>query len=57
MHFALPNIDYVIAHELSHLREMNHGPQFWATLQSVFPEFEAAKKMLRDHAVESLPSF
>ena len=57
MHFALPNIDYVIAHELSHLREMNHGPQFWATLQSVFPEFEAAKKTLRDHAVESLPSF
>lgn len=57
MHFALPNIDYVIAHELSHLREMNHGPQFWATLQSVFPEFAAAKKTLRDHAVESLPSF
>ncbi len=57
MHFALPLIDYVIAHELSHLREMNHGPRFWATVQSVFPEFEAAKKALRDHAPETLPAF
>ncbi len=57
MHFAPPLIDYVIAHELSHLREMNHGPRFWATVQSVFPEFVAAKKALRDHAPETLPAF
>ena len=57
MHFALPQIDYVIAHELSHLREMNHSARFWATVQSVFPEFEAAKKALRDHAPETLLIF
>lgn len=57
MHFALPLIDYVIAHELAHLREMNHGPQFWATVQSIFPEFEIAKKALRDSAPETLPIF
>ena len=57
IHFALPLIDYVIAHELSHLREMNHSPQFWATVQSVFPEFAAAKKALRDQAPETLPIF
>jgi predicted metal-dependent hydrolase len=57
MHFALPQIDYVIAHELSHLREMNHSPRFWATVQSIFPEFEEAKKTLRDHAPETLPVF
>jgi predicted metal-dependent hydrolase len=57
MHFALPQIDYVIAHELSHLREMNHSPRFWATVQSVFPEFESARKALRDHAPETLPEF
>ena len=57
MHFALPNIDYVVAHELSHLREMNHGPQFWATVQSVLPEFESARKALRDHEPEKLPNF
>ena len=57
IHFALPLIDYVIAHELSHLREMNHSPRFWATVQSVFPEFEAAKKALREQAPETLPMF
>lgn len=57
MHFALPQIDYVIAHELSHLREMNHSPRFWSTVQSVFPEFEAAKKTLRERGPETLPIF
>lgn len=57
MHFSLPLIDYVIAHELSHLREMNHSPRFWATVQSIFPEFEMAKKALRDSAPETLPIF
>ncbi len=57
MHFALPNIDYVVAHELSHLREMNHGPQFWATVQSLLPEFESARKALRDHEPSNLPAF
>ncbi len=57
IHFSLPLIDYVIAHELSHLREMNHGPQFWATVQSIFPDFEAAKKALRQQAPETLSIF
>lgn len=57
IHFSLPLIDYVIAHELSHLREMNHSPRFWATVQSVFPEFQAARKALREHAPETLPVF
>jgi predicted metal-dependent hydrolase len=57
MHFALPQIDYVIAHELAHLREMNHSPRFWATVQSVFPEFEAARRALREHAPATLPVF
>ena len=57
IHFALPLIDYVIAHELSHLREMNHSTRFWATVQSVFPEFQEAKKALRERAPETLPIF
>lgn len=57
MHFALPNIDYVVAHELSHLREMNHGPKFWETVQSLLPEFETARKALRDHEPSNLPAF
>ncbi|MGV3652580.1 MAG: M48 family metallopeptidase [Noviherbaspirillum sp.] len=57
MHFALEQIDYVIAHELSHLREMNHSPPFWATVQSVFPEFAAARKVLRERGPEIMPMF
>ncbi|RJF99456.1 M48 family metallopeptidase [Noviherbaspirillum saxi] len=57
IHFALPMIDYVVAHELSHLREMNHSPRFWATVQSIFPEFEAAKRALRNSGPETLPIF
>jgi predicted metal-dependent hydrolase len=57
IHFALPLIDYVVAHELAHLREMNHSPRFWSTVQSIFPEFESAKNALRDHGPETLPAF
>jgi predicted metal-dependent hydrolase len=57
MHFSLPIIDYVVAHELAHLREMNHGPRFWETVQSIFPEFETAKKTLRNNGPETLPAF
>lgn len=57
IHFALPMIDYVIAHELAHLREMNHSPRFWATVQSIFPEFEAAKRALRERGPDTLPIF
>lgn len=57
IHFGLPLIDYVIAHELSHLREMNHSPRFWATVQSIFPDFQEARKTLNRHGPETLPMF
>ncbi|HMS26601.1 MAG TPA: SprT family zinc-dependent metalloprotease [Burkholderiaceae bacterium] len=43
-------IDYVVVHELSHLRELNHSPRFWAIVGSVFPEYLAVEKKLK-HAV------
>lgn len=48
VHFPPDIIDYVIVHELAHLREMNHGPRFWATVQSVLPEFDSARRQLKD---------
>jgi predicted metal-dependent hydrolase len=50
IHFSAYIIDYVVAHELAHLREMNHSPRFWDTVRSVMPEFDGARDQLR-HAV------
>ena len=42
--------DYIIAHEVSHLREMNHSPQFWAMVAALYPAHREAEKRLRDMA-------
>ena len=57
IHFSPEIIDYVVAHELSHLREMNHSADFWATVESVLPDYEIAKKKLRLHIAADLAVF
>ena len=39
--------DYIIVHELMHLREMNHSPKFWAHVDTAFPQWRAAEHWLR----------
>jgi predicted metal-dependent hydrolase len=52
VHYPLALIDYVVAHELAHLREMNHSPRFWATVESVYPDYDGARIALRKRAHE-----
>jgi predicted metal-dependent hydrolase len=54
IHFAMPVIDYVVTHELAHLREMNHSSAFWEVVRSVLPDYERSRGALR---TEVLPAF
>lgn len=51
VHFRMPVIDYVVAHELSHLRVMDHSPRFWGTVESVVPDYEVLRKQLKEEPV------
>jgi predicted metal-dependent hydrolase len=52
IHHKREVIDYVVAHELSHLRVMDHSPRFWDTVQSVMPDYAQHRRVLKD---EPLP--
>jgi predicted metal-dependent hydrolase len=52
IHYPLALIDYVVVHELSHLREMNHSAAFWATVGSVYPDYDGARLALRKRSHE-----
>jgi predicted metal-dependent hydrolase len=51
VHFNQAAIDYVVAHELSHLRVMDHSPRFWDTVRSVMPDYDQARAQLKDEAI------
>jgi predicted metal-dependent hydrolase len=42
-----PVIDYVVAHEVAHLAEMNHGPRFWRLVESLSPDSAAPRVWLK----------
>ena len=51
VHFRVGVIDYVVAHELSHLRVMDHSPRFWDTVRAVVPDYAELRVQLKDEAV------
>ena len=42
--------DYIILHELMHLREMNHSPRYWRQVEQVCPDYLAAERWLKQNA-------
>ena len=41
--------EYIICHELAHLKEMNHSTRFWAYLDTLYPERKQAEQWLKDN--------
>ena len=52
VHLPISQIDYVVVHELAHLREMNHSPRFWETVGEVMPDYAQRRKALRQAPVD-----
>ncbi|ETD70190.1 hypothetical protein V757_08015 [Pelistega indica] len=51
IHLPTKQIDYVIAHELAHLKHMNHSKAFWQEVGRIMPDYEIHKKALKQQSL------
>lgn len=47
--------DYLILHELMHLKQMNHSARFWREVERVCPDYRVAERWLKQHSEKGLP--
>ena len=47
MRYPYEAIDYVIVHELAHIKELNHSKRFWAIVEGVLPDYKERQKILK----------
>ena len=45
-------MDYVVAHEVAHLREMNHGPRFWKLCEEICRTVDGARAWLEENGTD-----
>jgi hypothetical protein len=45
-------IDYVVVHELCHLKELNHSKAYWAQVETILPDYKVRRKWLRNNSVK-----
>lgn len=41
-------IDYVVVHELAHMKEMNHSKRFWAVVEKYMPDYKERRQLLKE---------
>ncbi|MBT9476961.1 SprT family zinc-dependent metalloprotease [Polaromonas sp.] len=51
LHFKPAVMDYVVVHELSHLRVMDHSPRFWDTVRTIVPNYAELRSQLKDEGI------
>ena len=47
MLYPEPAREYVVVHELAHLKEMNHSQRFYAIIEKILPDYKERKKLLK----------
>jgi len=51
IHLSLDLIDYVVCHELAHLRQMNHSPRFWSEVAKLCPDWQERRQILKQEGI------